>query len=294
MPWVVTAIVLILAARGEPRAWARRQTLHDVAAGLIPFLVLIVGWSEINYARFGWFTLSTSTGYHLTQYSGPYLQEAPPQFEKLTSIFLRHQDLQIRGGGTHIDAFWKARPEIMKATGLTDAQISRLFLRMSLPIILHHPGGYWALVKRSVQVFWRPPVYARGCNLGDLRKGLHEYLAGRASWSDRFFAYLYLPFEYAYALALVGPVLRKRWRTLLWSPGVLMVNTVILYTAVITSFLEPEDNNRFKVPVESLILGLAVTVLYLLVKDLSGWRRDRMDEAGISQGDSTTGNVQQA
>jgi len=265
LPLVVTAGVVILGARTERPRWALRPTLHAVAAGLIPFFVLIVGWSEINYARFGWFTLSTSTGYHLTQYSGPYLQEAPPQYGELTSIFLRHEDILLRQHGTHIDTFWLARPELAKATGLTDAQISRLFLRMSLPIILRHPGGYFTLVKRSVQVFWRPPIYARGCNLGDFRKGLRAVLARRASWWDRFFAYLYLPFEYAYALALVGPALRKRWRPLLWSRGVLMVNTVIIYTAVITSLLEPEDNNRFKMPVESLILGVAVIFLYLIV-----------------------------
>jgi len=63
---------------------------------------------------------------------------------------------------------------------------------------------------------------------------------------------------------------------------------------VITSLLEPEDNNRFKMPVETLILGLAVTVLYLMVKDLSGRRRDRTDDAGIPLGISTKGGVQQA
>ena len=66
-----------------------------------------------------------------------------------------------------------------------------------------------------------------------------------------------------------------------------MVNTVILYTAVITSLLEPEDNNRFKLPVESLILGVAVTVLYLTAKEWSGWHRlGPMRQAPDRKGDN--------
>jgi hypothetical protein len=258
----------------QSKAPAAPQTMwRVVSAALIPFIVLVLGWSAVNYVRFGWFTLTTMTGYHLTQYSGPYLKEAPPQYQKLTAIYLRNQDIELHLRNTHVDAFWRARPELLKATGLTDAQLSRLFIRISLPIILAHPGAYLTPVKRSWQVFWRPPLYARGCNLGDLRKGLREVLAGQASWWDRLFNYVYLPFEYAYILAFVGPLFLKRWRTILWSPGVLLINTVIVYTAVITSLFEPEDNNRFKVPVESLILGLAVTALYLTAKELRDWRK---------------------
>jgi hypothetical protein len=258
--------------QSAPRALAR-PTWRVATVALVPFVVLILGWCAVNYVRFGWFTLTTMTGYHLTQYSGPYLNEAPPQYEKLTHIYLRNQETEVRLRNTHVDAFWRARPELLKATGLTDAQISLLFIRISLPIIAAHPGAYFAAVKRSWQVFWRPPVYARGCNLGDFRKGLHEVLAGRASWWDRLFNYVYLPFEYAYILALLGPLFLKRWRSVLWSPAMLVINTVILYTAVITSLFEPEDNNRFKVPVESLILGLAVTALYLTVNELRGWHK---------------------
>ena len=209
---VIVAGVDLSAPDGRWTIAIRRATLRAVLAACVPFVVLVLGWSAVNYARFGWFTLSTSTGYDLTQYSGPYLQEAPPQYEKLTAIYRRYQDIQLLRKATTIDTFWLARPELLKATGLTDAQISQLLIRMSLPIILNHPADYLARVERSLQVFWRPPVYARGCNLGDLRKGLQAVLAGRASWWDRFFAYLYLPFEYAYVLALVGPVLLKRWK----------------------------------------------------------------------------------
>ena len=254
-----------------PHSKALRAIGRAALPALGPFIILILGWSALNYLRFGWFTLTTMTGYHLTQYSGPYLNEAPPQYEKLAAIYLRNQDIELGLRDTHVDAFWRARPELLRATGLNDAQISRIFIRISLPIIAAHPDAYFAAVKRSWQVFWRPPLYARGCNLGDLRKGLRAVLAGQASWWERLFNYLYLPFEYAYVLALVGPLFVKRWQPILWSPAMLVMNTVILYTAVITSLFEPEDNNRFKVPVESLILGLAITAVYLMANELRSW-----------------------
>lgn len=272
LPLLAILVVLLPRTRmGGPSP--SRLPWRAVPAALVPFVVLVLGWSTVNYVRFGWFTPSTMMGYHLTQYSGPYLKEAPPKYQKLTAIYLRNQDIELRLRHTHIDAFWRARPELLRATGLTDAQISRLFLRISLPIIMAHPGAYLTAVKRSWQVFWRPPLYARGCNLGDLRKGLREVLAGQTSWWGPLFNYVYLPFEYAYILALSGPLLLKRWRPVLWSSGALLINAVIIYTAVITSLFEPEDNNRFKVPVEGLILGLAVTALYLTAKELCGWRK---------------------
>lgn len=270
MPLVVTAAVVILAMRAEPQRWVRRQTLRAVAAGLIPFLVLIVGWSEVNDARFHWFTLSTLEGYNLTQYSWPYLAEAPPQYKEMTDIFLRYQEIRLREKGWPYGTWFDARPEMLKATGMTDAEISRVLIGISLRIFVRHPGAYLKVVVRAFQVFWRPPIFARGCNTGDLRKGLREVFSGRASWWDRLYAYLYLPFEYAYALALVGPLFRRRWRQLLWSPGVVMLNTVIFYVAVITSLLNPEDNNRYKFPVESLILGVTFILFYLIIRDLGG------------------------
>jgi hypothetical protein len=258
---------------GEPSRSPSSSAWRVAVVPPLPFVVLVLGWCTVNYVRFGWFTLTTMTGYHLTQYSGPYLNEAPPQYAKIAAIYLRNQEVELHLRNTHVDAFWRARPELLKTTGLTDAQISRLFMRISLPIIVAHPGAYLAAVKRSWQVFWRPAVYARGCNLGDLRQGLREVLSRQASWWDRLFNYVYLPFEYGYVLVLIGPVFLRRWRPILWASGGLVINTIIMYTAVITSLFEPEDNNRFKVPVESLILGLAITALYLTVHEMHNWRK---------------------
>src|SRR5438552_18175727 len=102
LPLIAAVVVAILATRSEREPQARRRTLQGVAGGLIPFVVLVLGWSTVNYVRFGWFTVSTLTGYHLTQYSGPYLKDAPVQYKKLTDIYLRYQAVQVRETGRHL------------------------------------------------------------------------------------------------------------------------------------------------------------------------------------------------
>lgn len=264
MPLVLTGVILFLA---QPRHLGRRQIAQALMAGFVPFLALIIGWSTVNYVRFRWFTVSTLTGYDLTQFSGPYLGEAPARYKTLAEIFLRYREIHLQRTRWPYDVIWEARPAMLKATGMTDAELSRTLVGISLHIFLRHTGAYLQQVLRSFKVFWRPPVYERGCNLRDLLEGLREVGAGRASW-DRLYAYLYLLFEFAFALALAGPLLRRQWRPLLWSNGVLVMNAVIFYEAVVSSFGNPEDNNRYKLPVEGLILGIAFILISLVIKEL--------------------------
>jgi len=268
---IMVCVIVLLRAKAGPSI--RSRAGKAILAGLAPWVLLVLGWSSVNYGRFGWFTLSTLTGYHLTQYSGPYLDEAPPADRSVADVFFREEQAFVQAHhGRHIDAFWAARPRLLESTGLTDAQLSRVFLRISTRLILAHPRAYLAAVWWSWQVFWRPPLYSHGLNLPNLRRAFRGVFTGRMSWWDGFYAYLYVPVGLAYAAALAGPLFRKRWRSILWSPGMVSVDAIILYTAVITSLFEPEDNNRFKVPVEGLILGVAATAAWVIASD---WRDSR-------------------
>jgi len=281
-PMMVCAVVLL---RGKGDLPFLRRAGRVILAGLAPWVLLILGWSSVNYARFGWFTLSTLTGYHLTQYSGPYLNEAPPADKAVANVFFQEEQAFVQAHhGRHIDAFWAARPRLLAATGLSDAQLSRDLLRISLRLIVAHPRAYLPAVWWSWQVFWRPPLYSHGLNLPNLRRAFRGVFTGHMSWWDGFYAYLYVPLELVYAAALVGPFFRKRWRPILWSPGMLSLDAIILYTAIITSFFEPEDNNRFKVPVEGLILGMAVTAAWVIASDWRGSRGKVMPRQGDAPG----------
>ena len=272
-PLVVIVLAAFARLNGNEVSFFRRA-LRSVLAGLGPWVLLVLGWSFVNYVRFGWFTLSTLPGYQLTQYAGPYFNEVAPPDRAVADVFF--QDEQVFAGthhGRRIDAIWQARPHLLAATGLNDTQLSRALVRISLRLILAHPKSYLSAVWRSWQIFWRPPLYPRGLNLPDLRRALQGVLAGRTSWWQGLYAYLYALFDLAYAAAVVGPFIRKAWRPILWSPGMLCLDIIILYTAFITSLFGAEDNNRYKMPVEGMILGVAITMAWVILSDLRQCRR---------------------
>jgi 4-amino-4-deoxy-L-arabinose transferase-like glycosyltransferase len=277
LPLAALAAILGLA---KERRLRRGHAYKVVAAGLIPFAALVLGWGLVNYYRFGWFTLSTFTGYHLTNHTGEFMRDASPQYPKIAGIYTRYREDRLRRTGMGADAIWEARNELKQTTGMNDVQLSRLLVAISLRLIISHPIGYLETVWRSFKRFWRPPVYARGCNLGDFRNGLREVRAGQAHWFPRFYAYLYFPFVLAYALSLGGPLVLKGWRRLLWAPGMWMVHSVIIYSAVINSLVEYIDNNRYKFPVEGLIIGVALTMFYLILKQARGSADRRQSPAG--------------
>jgi hypothetical protein len=264
----------------------RGRTSKAIAAGLIPFAVLVMGWEMLNYGRFGWFTLSTFSGYHLTNHTGQFMNEAPPQYARIAGIYLRYQEAHLRDTGMRANAIWEAREEMKQATGMNDVQLSRSLVSLSLRLIISHPAGYLESVGHSFKRFWRPPVYARGCNIGDFRKRLREVLARRTPWFELFYPYLYLPLVLAYPFSLVGPLMVRDWRRLLWAPGMWVVHWVIIYTAVISSLSGYGENNRFKFPVEGLMIGVAFTMFYVILQESRGMGGRRTILARISHHDS--------
>jgi len=281
----LAAMAAIIGLTWKERA-IRGRTSKAIAAGLIPFAVLVMGWEMLNYGRFGWFTLSTFSGYHLTNHTGQFMNEAPPQYARIAGIYLRYQEAHLRDTGMRANAIWEAREEMKQATGMNDVQLSRSLVSLSLRLIISHPAGYLESVGHSFKRFWRPPVYARGCNIGDFRKRLREVLARRTPWFELFYPYLYLPLVLAYPFSLVGPLMVRDWRRLLWAPGMWVVHWVIIYTAVISSLSGYGENNRFKFPVEGLMIGVAFTMFYVILQESRGMGGRRTILARISHHDS--------
>lgn len=58
----------------------------------------------------------------------------------------------------------------------------------------------------------------------------------------------------------------------------LITGRPLIYEAVFSSLGNPEDNNRYKVPVESLIFGIAILLIYLLPRNF--WQRRGKEASG--------------
>jgi 4-amino-4-deoxy-L-arabinose transferase-like glycosyltransferase len=279
----LTALVVILALTPE-RPLERRRAYKAVAAGLTPFAVLVIGCAGLNYYRFGWFTLTTWAGYNLTNHTGQFMRDAPPVYSKVASIYMRYEQAHLRAWGMRSGTIWDARLELMQATGMNDIQLSRLLLGLSARLIVSHPAGYLQSVGRSFKRYWHATVYARGCNIGDFLRGLREVRAGRTAWFELLYPYLYLPLVLAYGLSLGGPLVVRSWRKGLWTPGMWVVHSVILYSALTSSLAEYGENNRYKFPVEGLMIGMAFVMFYVICQSYTQWRTARNRMPAQNQG----------
>lgn len=272
LPLAGLVAVLVLRKR---TGLTRNLAAKAVAAGLIPFTVLVLGWMTLNYVRFGWFTTTTLEGFHLTNRATVLMADAPPPYTNLARVFVRHEKAWILAQGTCCNTVWHAQADLMKATGTNQLQLSRLLAGLAERLLISHPFRYSWIAAKSFANFWLPPIHTPVRDVESFLFHFRDTWSGNRSWpwlwwiNGSFYLLLFL----AYGLALCGPAIWKTWRETLWAPGMWVVHSVILYTAIISSLAECGGAGRFKVPVEGLYIGVAVMAVRAVVQQLGKRRR---------------------
>jgi hypothetical protein len=157
LPLLAAAICLcrgwMLAA---PTPWHAVRAAGAVAAA---WVLLVVGFSSLNLARFGWFGLSPSLGLHLSTKTMGFVERLPDEYAVPREMFIRERDrLLVARGGTHsgTQAIWGIRDELKRVTGLSDPELSSYLTRMNLLLIRRAPIEYLQEVARSAAVYWFP------------------------------------------------------------------------------------------------------------------------------------------
>jgi hypothetical protein len=126
---------------------------------LAPTLILAIGWSAVNKRTINYFGVTTTLGFNLSNHSGAFMELAPPQYSKIADIYLRYRAWQISTMGTQAMTVWYAEGELKRATGLTTAELSKQFTRMSLEMFAEHPLLYLESVAQSWVRFWGSDFY---------------------------------------------------------------------------------------------------------------------------------------
>jgi len=104
---------------------ARGRMRSALALVLAPTLVLAIGWSAFNRHAIGYFGVTTTTGFNLSNHSGAFMELAPPQYSPIADIYLRYRAWQIPRMGSQTMTIWYAEDEIKRTTGLSTAQLSK-------------------------------------------------------------------------------------------------------------------------------------------------------------------------
>lgn len=116
-------------------------------AGILP----VLAWSGFNAHRLDYFGPTTLTGLGLTNHTGAYIEDAPDEYATVRDIYLAER---TRRGGVHEMVIWSVWEEMTLATHQTHAQLSRTLARMSISLIVSHPGEYSASVAKGFCRFW--------------------------------------------------------------------------------------------------------------------------------------------
>ncbi len=263
-PWLALGSVAALGALARPlllvlpvilvlAVWAGGHGRRAVALVALAGLGPILAWSLFNYARLGYFGVSTITGGSLTNHTGAYIEDASDRYDVIKRIYIADRDSHL---GRNINVIWRTWPEMSKETGEAFPQLSQTLTRMSVELIATHPARYALGVARNLYRFWlgTPWMYEHpsgGTEVAVLSS------ANRA-WRAVFVIVCTI------ALPLAGVVLFRSIRERDKGPAVQVLGvvlSVLLAGALAASAIDNDDVPRYGLPflsVVGLLLALSI------------------------------------
>ena len=283
-PLLLIVLLAVLAPQGLKKLSLARSL--KVAVGLlVPFLALVVGWSSLNYLRFGYFGLTYLFGFNLSTRTVRVIERLPDSSADIRDTLIKYRDRALLGrGGSHsgLMYIWKARRELQEVTGTNRFELSKQMERINYWLILHAPLEYLAAVGRASVAFWFPTA----SNLCFGRSKLLQLI-----WSALQLlvnaVFLLSPLVIAFKLGLVLPSHIPKQKERLCRMLVLISFTIIAYNWLISCAFEV-GNPRYRSPTDFLV------VLVLMIIAFSGarswtFRPGRVDRQVRSDGSVPTG-----
>jgi 4-amino-4-deoxy-L-arabinose transferase-like glycosyltransferase len=235
---------------------ATSEILRVAGGLLIPVVILVGGWSLFNKVKVDYFGITTLVGYNLTNHSGAFMQNAPPEYSVLRDIYLNH------GGNpeSHVAIIWGAIPDMQQATGLTFSELSRVLTKMSIQMFIENPSAYLMNVFDGWNDFWKPVFWY--ADYGLIRSiFLRKTVTILSKLEESLFTHLNSIFLLIAVLTIVKTILRPK--TIDFN---LLFILIILIASVLQALLEYGENSRYAIPFQPLIFFEVITWLYYLFK----------------------------
>ena len=241
--WIAFFLVIGLRSSKPSIRWT------SAVVALLPGLILAGGWINFIHDRFGMWSLSAMTGYHLIQHTGVFFEYVPDKYAALRDTYLSFRNARIAEFGTQTNAIWDAIPEMQKATGESFYGLSRLVQKISIQLILDHPLLYARNVVEGWFWFWKVPVYWSAAAINNpllvkLVRGLILIERGLLFATNMIFIFGSI------ALAAVNK-LRRMVRI---TPFIWFSIGAVWIASVLQSLLDHGDNPRFLIPMQSLVV----------------------------------------
>lgn len=248
-----------------PLAWLRRRAqpwgarVAALALLTMPIVMLVLGWSFINWRTAGYFGPTSLTGYSLSNMVGNFMEYAPDKYAAVRDIYLEHRAARVAATGNHAMTVWAAFFDLSRAADVDYSGLSRLLTEISLKLIVAHPVLYLGNVVQSWIGFWKVPVY------WDLDL-IHPHMLMsivRNSWNVERAMLLAVNF----AFLVMGAAWTIRWvmRKLEGIEPVLLGGWMIVLAGSLSQALvEYGENPRYGAPFESLMVWTVIVGAWLL------------------------------
>ena len=250
LPLLVPALLLLAAMLGRPQTWRPKATALG-HAGLVAgaAATLLVGWSLVVWTKVGHFTMSTQAGFGLVNHSVRFVEYAPDRYATLREILLKHRQERIAASGHSGNTIWYAWPEIRERTGLSLPDASRELQRMSVELILAHPGRYAVSVAEAWVSFWTVPIIWNAENLRPVWRS--TLLPAVWAVEHKLLRLANLAFVLLVAAAAASSSVRRR---LAWDMELSAVSAVILASSLVQALADQGAGSRYLITTQSLVL----------------------------------------
>jgi hypothetical protein len=276
---IFALLFFVIAVVGVIWAYLNRKPLdvafdrfqHCLTAFFLVSLIVISSWVIRNTIAYGSFGISTSLGCNLTNLTGNFIEVAPAESKEEKILKQTYLAKREQNKGNHVMVIWLILPELYEKHNLTEPQVAHLAKRLSIRAILRRPGQYLVNVTTSWCGFWAGRLFDYFSRQAVL------YMYGQPLLGKVFVFYeqtllgprfvkKYLPVFFLASLLFLLCRLKGRG-----SPSlvVAVLGMTVLYTAVLSSFVEMGENPRYRTPVEPYILTiivLAIAELITLIK----------------------------
>lgn len=228
-----------------------------LAAGLTG-LFIIAAWVNFIHQRFGIWSVTTMSGYHLVQHTGLFFEYVPDEYAAIRDTYIQYRQARVAQTGAPGNAIWDAIPALQEVSGLGFVPLSNLLAKISIQLILEHPGLYLRSLLQGWLWFWKAPIYWSPAGIANLPvRGILSAMIGleRGGMMAANVAFI---FGSLTLICRVGASQIKVRQTLKMDAFLWFVASTVWLTSILQTLLDHGDNPRFLVPVQSLVVFLVL------------------------------------
>lgn len=229
---------------------------------ILPFLVLVGGWSTFNKIKVDYFGPTTLTGFHFIEHSGAFIEYAPDEYADLRDLYLKYRKIKISETGEQTTTVYMVYPEIQKNKGYSIARISKELTAVSFWLFYHYPGLYFKSVARAYFDFWLFPNFI---DYWDLNKFRFKLLQVSVAFWVKLELYFWIVIKLFFLAGSILYLFSKNVRNDRNKMLLIYLISTVISLSLIQALVQYGDNWRFSVAVKPFII-LTILILAFNIK----------------------------